>query len=76
MDAEFWKDCPHIEITPGKVSGQPLLKGTRVQANTIVESAELGETPEEISAHFRLNVSDVEALLSYAASHCEVIPVR
>jgi uncharacterized protein (DUF433 family) len=26
-----WLDCPNVEITAVKVSGQPLLKGTRVQ---------------------------------------------
>ena len=71
MEADFWKDCPYTEVIPGKVSGQPLLKETRVQANTIVESAELGETPEEIAAHYRLNLSDVKALLAYAACHSE-----
>jgi uncharacterized protein (DUF433 family) len=76
MEANFWKDCPYTEVIPGKVSGQPLLKGTRVQADTIVESAELGETPEEIAANYRLKLSDVKALLAYAASHSEPAPVR
>ena len=76
MEASFWKDCPYTETIPGKVSGQPLLKGTRVQADTVVESAELGETPEEIAANYRLNLRDVKALLAYAACHREPALVR
>jgi len=43
-----------------------------LEANTIVESAELGETAEEIAFNFDLNVEDVRRLLAYAASHSTV----
>jgi uncharacterized protein (DUF433 family) len=32
-----WTDCPLIEINPRKLSGVPVLKGTRMQANSIVQ---------------------------------------
>jgi uncharacterized protein (DUF433 family) len=70
-----WTDCPIVEVKPKKVSGLPLLKGTRVQADTIVESAELGRTPDEIASDYRVKVSDVKALLAYAARH-NPAPVR
>ena len=44
-----WSDCPLAEVVPGKLSGLPVIKGTRVRIDTIPESAELGETPEEIA---------------------------
>jgi uncharacterized protein (DUF433 family) len=69
MKNMMWDGCDLVEVTPGKVSGVPLLKGSRVQADTIVESAELGETAEEIAFNFDLNVEDVRRLLAYAASH-------
>lgn len=30
-----WSDCPFVEIIPGKVSGAPLLKNTRLPVETI-----------------------------------------
>ena len=71
-----WSECPNVETVPGKVSGQPLLKGTRVQADSIVESAELGRTPEQIASDYRVKVGDVKALLAYAARHNNPAPVR
>ena len=64
-----WSGYDGVETVPGKVSGVPLLKGTRVQADSILESAELGRTPEEIAKDYRITVSDVKALLAYAARH-------
>jgi uncharacterized protein (DUF433 family) len=45
----------------------PLLKGTRVPADTIVESAELGETAEQIAFNYDLKLDEVRRLLAYAA---------
>lgn len=36
----FWDDCPLIERVPGKVSGAPVLKGTRLPADTLVGNYE------------------------------------
>jgi uncharacterized protein (DUF433 family) len=30
-----WSDCPLVEVIPGKVSGAPLLKGTRLPVEAI-----------------------------------------
>jgi uncharacterized protein (DUF433 family) len=64
-----WSGCPYVEVIPGKVGGLPLIKGTRVQADTIPESAELGEAPEEIAHNYDLKLDDVRRLLAYAAEH-------
>ncbi len=64
-----WSGCDIVEVVPGKVSGVPLIRNSRVPADTILESAELGETPEEIAFNYDLRVEDVRKLLAYAARH-------
>jgi uncharacterized protein (DUF433 family) len=64
-----WNGCDLVERVPGKVSGQPVVKGTRVLADTIVEDFELGSSPEEISENYDLSVPDVRKLIEYAYSH-------
>jgi len=48
-----WTGCPLVEVNPRKVSGVPILKGTRVQADAIVENYEDGSPIEEISDELR-----------------------
>jgi hypothetical protein len=31
-----WSDCPWVEVVPGKVSGAPLLKNTRLPVDAII----------------------------------------
>ena len=64
-----WSGCDIVEVIPGKVSGVPLIRNTRVPADTVLESAELGETPKEIAFNYDLQVEDVCALLEYATRH-------
>jgi uncharacterized protein (DUF433 family) len=61
-----WSGCDIVEVVPGKVSGVPLIRNTRVPADTVLESAELGETPKEIAFNYDLRVDDVRILLEYA----------
>ena len=62
-----WSDCPIVEVVPGKVSGVPILKGTRVQADSIVENYESGSPVEEIAYSFDLEPEDIRVVLAYAA---------
>lgn len=64
-----WSKCNLVETVPGKVSGVPLLKGTRVPADGIVENHEAGESAEQIAYNFDLDPRDVRALLAYATTH-------
>jgi uncharacterized protein (DUF433 family) len=64
-----WADCPLVEVIPGKVSGVPLLKGTRLPADTIVENYDGGSPVEEISENFDISEEIIRYLLSYAAAH-------
>lgn len=58
-----WMQCDLIEIVPGKVSGAPILKGTRVTPETIVINRELGA--EEIAYQFSLPEDAVRQVLAY-----------
>jgi uncharacterized protein (DUF433 family) len=62
-----WSDCLIVEVVPGKVSGVPILKGTRVQADSVVENYETGSPVEEIAYNFNLKPEDIRTVLSYAA---------
>ena len=39
-----WLACGLIEQIPGKVSGRPIVRGTRILPDAIVDSYDLGET--------------------------------
>ena len=47
-----WSGCPAVERVPGKVSGQWIVKGTRILADGVLENADAGYTAEECA--FRL----------------------
>jgi uncharacterized protein (DUF433 family) len=64
-----WSGCPLVEVVPGKVSGQPLLKGTRLPAMTIVDNHDYGMTPAEIVEQFGVSEDQVKQILDYARSH-------
>ncbi len=69
-----WEGCSAVEIVPGVVSGAPIVRGSRVQADTVLESYELGETVDEIAYSFDLDPRDIEELLSFAASRTSLKP--
>lgn len=64
-----WTGCELIERIPGKVSGQPIIRGTRILADTIVEDAELGSSLEEIHENYPdLSIRTIQQLISFAQS--------
>jgi uncharacterized protein (DUF433 family) len=66
-----WKDCPDVEQIPGKVSGQWLVKGTRILAQGVVDNAEDGFTPEQIADEIYegLPVERARRVIAYARQH-------
>lgn len=65
-----WSACIEVESIPGKVGGEPVVKGTRVPAETILVDEEMGAAPEE--THESFPTVSVEAILKirvYAHSH-------
>ncbi len=62
-----WTGCALVERVPGKVSGQPVVRGTRILADTIVQDAELGSPIEEIQENYPdLSISTIEQLIAFA----------
>ncbi len=62
-----WKDCPLVEVIPGKVSGVPILKGTRMPADGIVSNYQTGSPVEEIAENFDIPEESIRTILAYAA---------
>ena len=62
-----WAECSLVEVNPLKVSGVPILKGTRVQADSIVENYESGSPAEEIAENFAIPEALIREVLAYAA---------
>ena len=62
-----WTGCDLVERIPGKVSGRPLVRGTRILADTIVQDAELGSPLEEIHENYPdLPLATIQRLISFA----------
>ena len=62
-----WTACELIERVPGKVSGRPVVRGTRILPDAIIGSYELGETINELREGFpALSVSQIERLIEFA----------
>jgi uncharacterized protein (DUF433 family) len=64
-----WTSCDLVERVPGKVSGRPIVRGTRILADTIVQDAELGSPLEEIHENYPdLSIMAIQRLISFAHS--------
>ena len=62
-----WTKCELIECVPGKVSGRPVVRGTRIMPEAIVGSYELGETIEELREGFpTLSTAQIQRLIEFA----------
>ena len=62
-----WTACELIEQVPGKVSGRPVVRGTRILPDAIVDSFDLGETLEELSEGFpSLSINQIRRLIEFA----------
>ncbi|MBV8709736.1 MAG: DUF433 domain-containing protein [Acidobacteriaceae bacterium] len=65
-----WMQCELIEQVPGKVSGRPVVRGTRILPDAIVDSYDLGETIDELREGFpSLSVSQIKRLIEFAHSY-------
>ena len=61
-----WRD--RIEIEPDVLAGKPVVRGTRLSAELILELLAAGETEEQLLSDYpRLTREDVLACLSYAS---------
>ena len=62
-------DMNLIQSDPSVMMGKPVVKGTRITVELILEKLAAGETVEQIiDAHPRLTRESVSAALAYAAN--------
>lgn len=65
-----WKNCDLVEVVADKQGGVPLVKGTRIPAQQIVEEAELGSPVDEIAENYpSITRARISAILAYADNH-------
>jgi len=61
-----WSQCPLVEVNPRVQSGAPVLRGTRMPVNAIVDNFDYGVSAEEIAEQFEVPPEHVKAILAYA----------
>jgi uncharacterized protein (DUF433 family) len=78
MTAVDWSECPLVEVVPGKVSGAPVLKDTRLpveavtgnydafRAEGLSHDAAIAETQD---CYPEISLEAIQALLDYRATH-------
>jgi uncharacterized protein (DUF433 family) len=67
-----WTACELIEQVPGKVSGRPIVRGTRILPDGIVNSFDMGESLEDIQEDWpALSVTQIKRLIEFARAHRE-----
>ena len=62
-------DIPqHIEINPKILMGKPVIEGTRISVELILEKLSAGETENDLlQAHPHITKEDIKAALAFAA---------
>jgi uncharacterized protein (DUF433 family) len=62
-----WAQCELIERIPGKVSGRPIVRGTRILPDAIINSYDAGGTPEDIHEDYPgLSIAQIRRLIEFA----------
>ena len=64
-----WSECPLVEVKPGVQSGAPVLLGTRMPVDAIVDNFDYGVSVAEIVEQFEVQPDRIEAILTYAKGH-------
>jgi uncharacterized protein (DUF433 family) len=65
-----WSQCPLVQRNPDYVSGRAALRADpRMTVDPLVECADDGMPPEEISEAYHVPVATIHTLLDYAAKH-------
>lgn len=65
-----WSHCKDVERIAGRVSGQWVVRGTRVLADSLIENADDGYTAEMLADPFDgLELAPTRRILDYARTH-------
>ncbi len=62
-----WSACPLAEVKPDVQQGRPVLRGTRMPVDDIVDNWEGGLDAPEIADYFELPLEQVKTVLAFAA---------
>jgi uncharacterized protein (DUF433 family) len=62
-----WSECPIVERDPEKLKGAPVLRGTRMPVDAIIDNYDDGMSADEISEQFEIPQDQVEAVLAFVA---------
>jgi uncharacterized protein (DUF433 family) len=68
-DTMDWSGCDEVEQVEGKVSGVPILKHTRMQADLVVDNYQAGLSVDEIADVYDLDPRQVQVVVDYSLSH-------
>ena len=68
MNPLDWSNCRLVEIDPSRLSGRPVVKGTRMPVEDIIANYEYGVSISEISTQFQIPARIIKELLSYVES--------
>ena len=61
-----WTGCDLIEQIPGKVSGRPVIRGTRILPDAIINSYQMGDSIEELATGFpALSAEQIKRLINF-----------
>ena len=69
-----WTDCAVIEVVPGRMSGAPVVRRSRVRPEDVVANAAQGA--EWIAAAHGLALEDVRAVLAFHVRHGDALPLE
>jgi uncharacterized protein (DUF433 family) len=63
-----WRQCPDVESVPDRCHGAPVVKGTRVMVQGILDNAGAGCSAEQIALHIfpSVTVDQVRRVLRFA----------
>ncbi len=65
-----WSGCELVEVVPGKVSGAPVIRDTRLPVQALIDNYDDGLTPAEIVEQFPGVTEDqVRQVVEYARRH-------
>jgi len=64
-----WSECGLVEMRAGVQGGAPVLRGTRMPADAIVDNFDYGVSVSEIAEQFEIPPDRVDAIVVYAKSH-------
>ncbi len=78
MASVAWSECPLVEVIPGKVSGAPLLKNTRLPVDAITGNYDASRDEglsgdeaiaETLDCYSEAGIEAIKAILQYRDEH-------